>query len=180
MLNFETVFTKGYSITDDDIPTLMQCTNIKYSHTNWTYGIFRDIKVVQHVVDNIVDVNDPEYGSDMCTLLYNILCLNYINCTRDHSNVKYILNNGYINKDTISRINNCSGRLLQSSIISSNISTVGKLIDYLTDVSLDKFTRFNNVEKYYYMIHTMLLIMKKQHLVPPRIVKHLIIPFVYQ
>ena len=151
MLNFEDTFTEGHEITDSDVPTLMQCINIKYSHTEWTYDIYRNIKIVQHVVDNIVDINDIEYG--------------------------------YINKNTISNINNiniCCGPLLQSSMVTPKTRTVGKFVDYLTDVSLDKFTGFYNVEKYHYMINTMLLIIKKQQRLPPAIVKHLIIPFIYQ
>ena len=66
----------------------------------------------------------------------------------------------------------------------------GKLVKYLTKVSLNKFKGYYNLEKYYDMIYTMLLIMKAQQRLtstgstgkslPNTIIKHLIIPFVYQ
>ena len=65
MLNFEDVFTEGQYITCNDIPTLMQCTNIKYCHTIWICTVFSDIDVIHHVLNNIVDINDTEYGSNM-------------------------------------------------------------------------------------------------------------------
>ena len=180
MLNFEDAFKKGHHISNNDIPTLMQCTNIKYSHTSWYVSVYCDIKVVQHVVNNIVNINEPEDGSSRVTLLYNVSYQNSVGFVCDYSaNVNYVLNNGYINKDTIGAIRDyCS--LMGTPIVTQKTRTIGELVNYLTDVSLGKFTGFYNVEKYYYMIHTMLLIMKNQRLVPSAVVKHLILPFVYQ
>ena len=46
-----------------------------------------------------------------------------------------MLNNGYINKDTISIIYNYPSPI-EKPISTSKALTIGKLVDYLTDVSL--------------------------------------------
>ena len=179
MRNFVEVYTKGCRIDHHEIPMLLQCTNIRFGHTIWTYNIFGDEMVLRHVVNNIVDINEKEYGRD-CGLLYNvILCVDrHYAVSNDMSLVNYVCNNGYINKNTLNIAG--SHAITFSPQIASNIHTIRKLVNYLTEVSLNKFTGFYNLEKYYYICHIMLLIMKTQQKIPSIVIKHLIIPFIYQ
>ena len=88
----------------------------------------------------------------------------------------YMLNNAYLNKKLFCKACKRSLNKFDHKVL----CRFGSLISYLTRISLKKFKGFYNIEKYYDMIYTMLLIIKVQQRLPVTIIKHLIIPFVYQ
>ena len=183
MLDFKDVFVKGYKITPTDIPTLMTCKNIDFGHTYWMYLntslYYNDVHLMTHIMDNILDVNandgdNDEYHPFIVILIYynNTICL-----------IDILLNNVGVAYDTFDEIktNQHSEYIFEQCKI--NLYAHQKhiqLLKYLTSVSLNKFTKYYNLVKYYDMIHTMFLLVKVQKKVPNTIIKHLMIPFVYQ
>ena len=178
-LEFTEVFKRGYMITDISIEILLKCKNINFSHNLWSYPIIRREYVVKYIVDNIVDINMVEYSYESTTLLSNIIGSNDLSNTTE--SIVYVLNNGYIDNNTFTCTNyyKCSHFL----------DRYKWLVKYLTKVSLDRFTRFYNIEKYYDTCTSILLIIKvyqklsndgHNRWLPSNIIKHLVLPFVYQ
>ena len=188
-LEFREAFIKGHQITYNDIPLILQCKNIDFGHVSWPSLIrkyyYTNEQLMFHIIDNIMDINmRDENLSHGLTLLCKIYTTN-IHSSNNVSN--YVMNNGYINNLTFTNF-----RTTYSNHYIKCCSMVHfeSLVNYLTIISFDKFRGYYNIEKYYYMIHTMLLIMKAQqrlsiksqtyHSLPNTIIKHLIIPFIYQ
>ena len=188
-LEFKEAFLKGHSMSFEDIPLILQCKNIDFGHVKWpgcAYRIYYNHKQLMfHIIDNIMDINVMDNNLPCGFALLCKVC-----SIEGHTNsniVDYVINNGYINNLTfiIFKTNHIAH-------VNKNYSMVHfeKLINYLTEVSFDKFRGYYNIEKYYYMIHTMFLIMKVQqkssvknqlkYSLPNTIIKHLIIPFIYQ
>ena len=184
MLEFKEVFPRGTVISTKNENDILNCKNIDFNHCEWTYNVLSNYTVLCHIVDNIVNINANEYILNKLshvphishisrTLLRNITEI----VTRDNTNIKlinYILNNGHVTSDTLDVRNICG---YQTEIM---LRKYANLVIYLTKVSLSKFTGFYNIEKYYYMINTMLLILNTQKVLPKNIVKHVIVPFIYQ
>ena len=127
--------------------------------------------LVYYITDNIVDINVLEHQNDRYdsyTLLGNIVIFS----NNDDVCAKYVLNNGHVNNETFSSLDECDGCV--------EYSRHRHLVKYLTRISLTRFTKFYNIDKYYNTATIMLLIIKKQQRLPSAIIKHLIIPFVYQ
>ena len=167
MLEFKEVFAEGAMIYAYECDSLLKCKNIDFSHCGWTYNVFIDHTILCHIVDNIIDINAVEHKqSAQYTLLMNLTRLT--TSFRRTASIDYLLNNGYINVNTFDGIKDI-------------LNKYEYLVTYLTKVSLNKFTGFYNIEKYYDMITIMLLILKAhQTNLPTTVIKHLIIPFIYQ
>ena len=186
MLEFTKVFTKGQYIDMNNIEMIKKCKNIDYGHTYWTMHIrfYTDITFVTHVIDNIIDVNAHNDG-DKNNNTYFIKILRYAS---DPRVLHYVFNNGYINEKSFDDYLKCDfyGHLKYFCRCCPR-KQFDKLTSYLTKVSLNKFKGYYNIEKYYDIIYTMLLILKTQqklpHIgstLPSAVIKHLIIPFIYQ
>ena len=201
MLSFKETFKKYLAVGLNDRSMIMACKNIDFGCVMWTDSIFTDNDLVFYIIDNIVDINAKERGNGS-TLLQNIIF--HIRLSEDCSiydsklQISYLLNNGHINISTLQCYS--SGHIDDITIrrkcykcdnIAKYIPKVHNyvdLIDYLTRISLGRFTKFYNIEKYYDTCTTMLLIIKAQskdntmtnRKLPPSIMKHLILPFVYQ
>ena len=168
MLEFTKVFPKGTRVIISSTEEIMKCKNIEFDHVCWSTDIFKNFELVCHITDNIVDVNVIEYEINRClshTLLGNII--NY--SKHDDICIEYVLNNGHINSETFDSLDECG-----------EYSQHRHLVEYLTKISLNRFTRFYNIDKYYDTATIMLLIIKTQQRLPSAIIKHLILPFVYQ
>ena len=182
MLEFTEVFPKGYKVYTNSTRTrtIMECKNIDFGHVDWfamSRSFYNNAKYMSHIIDNIIDINTHDNNLDnRYTLFGKIVCY-----SSTPSIVHYMFNNGRINDTTFE----IYFRILQhvphrSFCKCCPHKQFNKLTNYLTKVSLDKFKGYYNLEKYYDMIYVMLLIMKAQQRLPTSVVKHLIIPFVYQ
>lgn len=197
-LEFIEVFRRGHVLdNDDDIQLLLKCRNIHFDHNVWSYHIIRKKYVIKYIVDNIVDINMIEYAYSNTTLLSNLIKAGNLSNTAE--SIRYVLNNGHIGNNTFdcARYRTCAHFLDKYKC----------LVEYLTKVSLDRFTRFYNVEKYYDIGTILLLIMKVYQKIPrevalkslpqeialksslnnghsqwlpSNIIKHLVLPFVYK
>ena len=183
MLEFTDVFRNGHDMTDcykdEAIRTIMECKNIDYGHVIWMFSkkdFYNNINCMIHMIDNIIDVNTHDYH---CANTYTFFVKVMYNCSILQI-TNYMLNNGYINNTSfedyfdLTRTQHCFKRVNYPN------KHFDKLVNYLTKVSLSKFKGYYNLEKYYDMFHIMLLVMKAQQRLPTAIIKHLIIPFVYQ
>ena len=184
MLEFTEVFTKGYDVDNEDIGTIMKCKNINFGHVNWTLfaGVFSDnIMCMVHIIDNIIDIN--VYGDN--NIFAYTFFVKIIRFSKYPYVIHYMLNNGHVNNKSFEIYHSFSNDF-NLHLRSCNFcdccphKQFDKLTNYLTRVSLGKFTGYYNIEKYYDMMYTMLLIMKAQHKLPTTVIKHLIIPFIYQ
>ena len=188
-LEFREAFVKGHPLSSIDIPLILQCKNIDFGHVSWPHYATRDYydnkQLMYHVIDNIVDINIRDENLEYRLSLLSKICTTDTYVNDDIYN--YVMNNGCVNNLTFILFKKCEG-----NHIAKYDSTIrfGNLVSYLTRVSFDRFRGYYNIEKYYYMIHTMLLVMKAQQMVsvkgqvwyslPNTIIKHLIIPFIYQ
>ena len=175
MLEFKEVFKQHQAMSRRDIPTIMRCHNIDFSHVNWFAGLFGAIlnsntEFMKHLVNNVVDINVYDNNNS----LHNTFSSGIIRYSNNFT-LRYMLNNRFLTNNDLSNTQKWI-HCRDDCYVSQSI----KIISYLTRISLSKFTGFCNTEKYYYMIHTILLIMKVQKMVPILIIKHLIIPFIYQ
>ena len=163
----------------------MKCKNIDFGHVYWMNMLYSDVlakndKLLAHLVDNIIDVHAHDNNNvGYCTFMLGILS------HKTPSMLQYFFNNRYINDDHFGNEHillyiNRSGVSVSPPMNKYMYLQVKQLTNYLTSISLGKFKGYYNVEKYYNMIHTMLLIIKVQKKIPTSIVKHLIIPFIYQ
>ena len=183
MLDFKNAFTKGHKIDSTDIETLMMCKNIDFGYVDWTNldsrAHYNNANLMLHIIDNILDItaNDNRvegYLSFVILLLYYNGSIWIINRLFDNGGVTYdIFDSIYTNCYDKCEYKQC---VIHLHVHQKHI----QLLKYLTSVSLNKFTKYYNLVKYYDMIHTMLLIIRVQKRVPNIIIKHLIIPFVYQ
>ena len=174
MLEFTQVFEEGYEISTKDIPNILKCKNIDFGHVLWPDAYYSDFysdyQLISHIIDNIIGVNVRDNNCVTRTTLLGKICYGEI----IKSILSYILNNGYLGNLSFEIVNNIFD-------IDNDIYTQSnKLSNYLTIVSFNRFKGYYNLEKYYYITHTMLLVMKAQHVLPRTIIKHLIIPFIYQ
>ena len=178
MLEFTQVFSRGTIVYKSDITTIMRCKNIDFSHVFWDGRIFNKSPVVYHIIDNVVDVNifEHTYGANNCYALMDNIVRHYSTSNPNEvvSRINHVANNGHISNSTFRFVTNLHDNLVPM------INKFRGLVKYLTDTSLNRFTKFYNLDKYYDMVITMLLILKTQQRLPSAIIKHLIIPFIYQ
>ena len=195
MLEFTKVFTKGQSMKKyrNHIETIMKCKNIDFGHVNWvdcSRQLYNEVECMIHIIDNIIDVNTHDYNhTQSYTFFAKIL---HYSCNTDI--IHYMFNNGCINNESFRRyyefLSSFNNLYRQAFCQCCPHKHFDKLTRYLTKVSLNKFKGYYNIEKYYDMMTTMLLILKAQqkmiHIrstlpnLPITIIKHLIIPFIYQ
>ena len=167
----------------------MKCKNIDFSHTKWSPLIFSNTEYVCHIVDNIININMGEYRyehSQCCTLLHNIIMCAFALKSHEHAiqSTNYLLNNGNVSNNTFIFLNHYSypqyGPILYK---------YKHFVKYLTKISLGRFIGFYNIEKYYDTCVILLLIIKvyqrspnngHNQWLPPNVIKHLVLPFVYQ
>ena len=182
MLEFKEVFPMGSRITSDDVSSVMQCKNIDYGHVGWDigrnhhcgyYNLYNSKQLMLHLINNVIDVNVHDNNDEE---LYTLLSKVMVYCSEPKI-IHYMLNNGGSNI--------CSFDAFYVPLNFVNCKCcVGKyykgLITCLSNGSLDKHLKFYNLQEYYYLIHTLLLVVKVQRVLPGVIVKHVIIPFVYQ
>ena len=168
MIDFKDAFDKGYKIKSTDIDTIFKCKNIDFGHVNWQAvceSFFGNVQLMFHISDNIIDVNTHD---DNDNRNYNFIS-KIIHYSRDLLIVYYVFNNGGVDNHSF------------NSMYGSDINwKYRELVKYLTIVSLNKFARYYNIEKYYDVCHVILLVMKVQRVLPTAVIKYLIIPFVYQ
>ena len=139
------------------------CTGMDLFLKNLVYFLYKNVHEYKII------------GEGCCTLLHDIIrWYRLISLNKVMPRINYILNNGYISSGTFSFITS------SPKILAPMINKFRGLVKYLTNISLNRFTKFYNIEKYYDMVATMLLILKAQQRVPSAIIKHLIIPFIYQ
>ena len=162
------------------------CKNIEFDHVHWESEAFRDMELMQHVIDNIIDVNilECDKRNGHCyTLLQNVVRLMTCNNDSPHNStleitINYALNNGYIGVDGFNGISSYNREIVIRML------KFRDFVNYLTTISLNRFTKFYNIQSYYDTCKTLLLIIKMQSTgntkLPPTVIKHLIIPFVYQ
>ena len=175
---FKEAFPQGHNLTINDISTVMKCKNIDFGHVNWhrympdffSKVVMYDTNLLTHLTHNIIDVH---VNGDNKRSYYSFIGGVYVFC--DTTAFEYVINNRYINNEFFDKMN--SGTRI---IYDNRYKKLKELMYYLTDVSLNKFPGFYNIEKYYDMIYIMLLVTRVQTILPKSIVKHLIIPFVYQ
>ena len=174
MLEFREVFGESQEIKVKDILLIKQCKNIDLRTRYWfcglfTYYIHEDDKLMTHLVNNIIDI----YAyADIDDTHYTFASGVLRNGTT--SMVKYMFNNRYLSNNGINYMCMWAGSHIRLC------KQLRQLINYLTMVSFNKFWGYCNTEKYHGMIYIMLLVTKVQKRLPFTIVKHLIIPFIYQ
>lgn len=176
MLDFRNVFSATHQITSNDIPIIMKCKNIDFGHVNWqlisTREYLGDTQLMFHLIDNVLDVDIRDnYCVNYFTLFVKIAYY-----TNNHLIVEYMSNNGGVTNFSYTLLN-------KSANVIANYKWYTKyeqLVKYLTDVSLNKFTKYYNIVKYYDICYLMLLITRVQKKVPKIVIRHLIVPFIYQ
>ena len=181
MLDFRDVFSKNHQMTSENIPAIMKCKNIDFGHTNWLnfnqYRYYNDVNLMTHIIDNILDINIPDNGIQSCyTYAITLVYYNY----DDSWLINRMFDNGGVTCDMLDTC--CESDYVHKQCV-YHLRAHRKhmqLVKYLTDVSLNRFTKYYNLSKYYYVIHVMMLVIKVQKRVPNIIIKHLIIQFVYQ
>ena len=174
---FKETFPQGHKLSITDIPTVMKCKNIDYGHISWNGNIgnfysnviVTNTDLLTHLTNNIIDVhingdNNPSYFS----------FISGVSMYSGETTLKYVVNNRCINNEFFERT--CYVYFSDDPYCDK----LKELIRYLTSVSLNKFAGFYNIKEYYNMMYTMLLVIKVQKILPKSIIKHLIIPFVYQ
>ena len=182
MLEFTEVFPKGYSMAKcDNLDIILKCKNIDFGHVCWNSldddDFYGNETYMFHIIDNIIDINTHDGRFVYLFPLFNKI-LRY---SESPSIIHYMFNNGCVN-DTSFKIYfdgywNMSHKRFCECCPRKQFN---KLTNYLTKVSLSKFKGYYNLEKYYDMLYIMLLIIKVQQKLPSVVIKHLIIPFVYQ
>ena len=185
MLEFTEVFPKGHIMSKSKwggacLEMVMNCKNIDFGHVKWLHldnSFYNEEKYMIHIVDNIIDfsVHDDNYRLSY-TFFEKI-----VNHSRVPHIIHYMFNNGHINQRSFtphySRPLHGRYHVFCKCCPHKHFD---KLVNHLTNVSLNKFKGYYNLEKYYDMLNIMLLILKAQHKLPITVIKHLIIPFIYQ
>ena len=168
-MDFKDVFVKGCKIRPTDTSIIMKCKNIDFGHVNWQLvddKFYDNEQLMFHIIDNIVDIN--AYDNNNSIDYYNFIS-KIMRYSKKLPIAHYVFNNGGVNNDSF---NDMYGR--------DKNYKYKQLVEYLTIISLNKFSRHYNIEKYYNVCHMLLLVMKVQRVLPTAVIKHLIIPFVYQ
>ena len=192
ILEFREVFVKDCMMLYSDISLILQCKNIDFGHVSWPHYMYKQYydnkQLMFHIIDNILDINTKDHNLEHGLVLLSKICTEDIWSNPNNNDiVKYAMNNGCLNNFTFVNFNATHQRRISKY---HSIVRFGKLVGYLTIISFDRFKGYYNLEKYYYIIHTMLLIMKAQqrlsakgqlnYSLPNTVIKHLIIPFIYQ
>ena len=188
MLEFTKVFIKGQCVNYYDIETIMNCKNIEFGYVNWDnlfcVSVHYNIDFMNHITNNIINVNAHDNDNIQSYTFFTRV----IRYGQFSNMVHNMLNNGYINDESFEKYHSHDW-LAECKIFCKCCphKKYDKLVNYLTKVSLNKFKGYYNIEKYYDMIHTMLLILKVypklshiEFTLPSTIIKHLIIPFIYR
>ena len=177
MLQFKEVFYKGQWLCIEDMPTVMLCENIDFGHTSWPYSahMYNDTKLMIHIINNIIDMNTHDNYSLYSYTLFNKI----MTYSTTPSIIQYLLNNHCITTKLFT-----SPNFLVTDIASTYSRKLykqsHKLVNHLTIISFGNSTGYYNIEKYHYILHIMLLVTKAQKIIPSAVIKHLIIPFIYQ
>ena len=181
MLEFTEVFPKDCIIINypNYVETIMKCKNIDFGHTDWIVlsGIlYDDVPCMVHIIDNIIDIDTHDNNRYTRYTFFGKV----ITYSRIPSVIHYIFNNGHINNKTFEIYFSGLQTYHHNFCKCCPHKQFDKLTNYSTKVSLNKFKGYNNLEKYYDMLNIMLLILKAQQRLPTAVIKHLIIPFIYQ
>lgn len=177
-LKFKETFPQRHRLTITDIPTVMKCKNIDFGHVNWnsyimgffSHVIIKDIHLLKHLTNNIIDVHVRGHNNKS---YYSFI--NGVGVCGNETAFKYVINNRSIDNEFFDKISD------DIRVISSDYrNKLKELVRYLTDTSLNKFAGFYNTDEFYNMIYIMMLVTRVQKSLPKSIIKHLIIPFVYQ
>ena len=186
MLEFTKVFPKGHDMKDcwSHKPTIMKCKNIDFGHVDWidiSPKFYDSTSCMVHIIDNIIDVNICD-GHHKQAYTFFTKIIRYSN--KPHI-IHYMFNNGCINKESFtiyfnSRIFDNDDNRHRHFCKCCKYKQFDELTSYLTKVSFNRFKGYYNIEKYYDILKVMLLVIKAQHVIPTTIIKHLIIPFIYQ
>jgi len=160
------------------INNITKYTNIDFSITSWppalgdiNLGIYKNDTIVKHLADNIINLNVEEQSK-------------IDNKNENYTLLQKVLNNN--NTDLIYYVVD-AGCNLYLDIYKKFMDSI-HLLSYLKDFQLYIFNNFifkdtnfifKNTHKYYYMIQTMLLIIKHQKVMPNVLIKFKIIPFIY-
>ena len=139
----------------------------------YSWVLVNNTEFMIHLVDNIIDVtvhdnNNNEYKSFIANVVY----------FSDMKILKCVINNRCINKATLIIKEDLWYNVEYDKTLLLN--KLLQLINYLDDVSLNRFIGYYNLEKYYHVIPMMLLVIKVQTVLPKCIIKYLIIPFIYR
>lgn len=187
MLEFKQAFQQNHFITNKDIPLIMQCKNIDFGHCKWpqclsthnrpgplyvTVPLYTTVDLMEHVIDNILNINTYNNNNSNRDTLFCILCVYSTN-----SIIEYAINNGYLNNTSFDDV--CNNYIWYYND-NDLLYKFDIFVKYLTNVSFNKFPGYYNLEKYYYITHMLLLITKSQKILPSTIIKHIIIPLIYQ
>lgn len=195
MLQFNETFNKGHEITKSDAPLIMKCTNINFEHTKWkpvkndyTY-FYEDHDLIKHIIDHVVDINKHDNDDyKRSTLMEKIVQLN------DLKLFEYVLNNGYININSLNihkyKIYGRYYRMINQTIYNMKnkcFDDLKKFVLFLDKVSFGQFKGYYNLLEHNYIMFIMLLVIKvikksntNMYCLPLPIIKHKIIPFIYQ
>ena len=160
----------------EDIPTILKCKNIDFGHVDWQRishrNYFSDERLMIHLVDNVMDADVHDNNNrDYFTFVLKVCCY-----TKDRSMRECMLNNCGVTNSSYAKIDKHANDVRKYKWHNK----YKQLVRYLTDVSLNRFTKYYNIIKYYDVIYLMLLIIKVQRKVPKIVVRHLIVPFIYQ
>ena len=181
MLEFTEVFPKGCNMAKcDNLDIILKCKNIDFGHVCWCRlgSDFYDNKPhMFHITNNIIDINTHDNHSESMFPFFSKV----VRYSKSISVIHYVFNNGCVNNESFEDyFESHWGFTHKQFCLCCPHKQFDKLTYYLTSVSLSKFKGYYNLEKYYDMLYTMLLILKVQQQLPSVVVKHLIIPFVYQ
>ena len=177
MLQFKGVFHKGQWLHIEDMPTVMLCENIDFGHVSWPCDIrmYSDTNLMIHIINNIIDINARDNDSTHNFTFFNKI----MNYSTNQSIIQYLLNNRCITTELFDspnfRVSHIPYEYSRTLYTQSH-----NLVKYLTMISIDKFKGYCNLEKYYNMLPIMVLVTKAQKKLPSSVIKHLIIPFIYQ
>ena len=177
MLEFTEVFLKRHDMSNHK-EIVMKCKNIDFGYAKWKKldrDFYDNRSYMVHIIDNIIDVSAYDNNNPGLYTFFEKI----IYYSTDSHIIHYMFNNGCINNKSFTP---CFTSSLGHHVFCKCCPRkhFDKLTYYLTAVSLNKFKGYYNLEKYYYMINIMLLIIKAQKNLPSVIIKHLIIPFIYQ
>ena len=186
-LEFKQTFPKGSYLLPKYHLTILKCKNIDFGHIQWSNrgnietGIYNNKDLIFHIIDNIIDINAHDNNNKYS---YTLFC-RIISHSEDPLIIHHTLNNGYINNSSFKELHR-SGTKIKCDCGCHLHNGYGGLVNYLTEISFGNIKGFLNLEKYYYMVLPLLLVMKRQSKVPNvnnipnNVIKRHIITFVYQ
>ena len=168
--DFKQVFRKSQPVATRHMPLVLRCNNIDFGHVDWPASFYSILNQNNKIM--IIDIHVHDNN--------NTINYTFINGILKHGNIQtvmYMINNRCISNYSFS----CARPHKYGNVaIVSLYNNAKNLTGFLTSISLGRFAGYYNLERYHYMIHTMLLITKVRTVLPKNVIKHLIIPFIYQ